>query len=81
MTALQTPATTGAVSMALLASRALVPQATQACAVRARWMSAAASPVATAANVWTWWTNTFAAVFPELQVGLGYNRSSMCVCP
>lgn len=51
MTALRIPATTGAVSMALLASRVLVPQATRAYAVRARWMSAAASPVDMGANV------------------------------
>lgn len=50
-TALRTPATMGAVSMALLASRVHVPQATRARAVRARWMSAAANPAAMGANV------------------------------
>lgn len=51
MTALRTPATMEAVSMALLASRVLVPQATRAHAVRARWMNAVASPAAMGANV------------------------------
>lgn len=50
-TALRTPATMDAVSMALLASRVRVPRATRAHAARARWMSAAASPAATGANV------------------------------
>lgn len=49
-TALRTPATTGAVSTASLASHVLVPQATRAHAVRARWMSVAANPAATVAN-------------------------------
>lgn len=50
MTARQTLATTGAVWTASPVSHAPVPRATPACAVKARWMSAEASPADTEAN-------------------------------
>lgn len=68
-TAPRTRATMGAAWTASPASPVPVLRDTRARAVRDRWTSAAASPVAMGANVWTWWTNTFAAARLARQVG------------